>query len=83
MYSFFQVEGCAAFEKIFAEVFAAYKTGYTANDEPADDGPGDEGFGDEGFGDEEFGSGDGSRAGHEEHLLAISQWGGVLTDDVS
>ena len=67
-----------AFEKIFAKVLAAYE-----NDEPADEGLDDEGFGGEEYGDEEFGSGAGSRASREEHLLAISQWGGVLTDDVS
>ena len=74
----FQVQGAAALEqikKILTKVYDAQKAGYTTADEPADDVPG----GDEG----EYDEGSGAHGHNEDRLIAISQWRGLFTDNVS
>ena len=77
---YFQVQGAAALEqiqKVLSLIHDAQKAGHNTADKPkpADDVPG----GDEGRDDE----GSGGQGDHEGHLIAISQWGGLFTDDVS
>ena len=74
----FQVQGAAALEqikKILTKVYDAQKAGRNTADKPADDVPG----GDEGKDDE----GSGGQGDYEGHRIAISQWRGIITDDVS
>ena len=76
----FQVQGAAALEqikKILTKVYDTQKAGHNTADKPADDDdiPGD----DEGRDYE----GSGAQGDDEGHLIAISQWRGLFTDDVS
>ena len=80
----FQVHGAEALEQIqkaLSLIHGAQKSDHNTADKPkpADDVPG----GDEGRDDEGSGSGFGSQGDHEGHLIAISQWRGLFTDDVS
>ena len=74
----FQVQGAAALKQIkeiLTKVYDAQKAGYNTADKPADDVPG----GAEGRDDE----GSGAQGDNEGHLIAISQWRGLFSDNVS
>ena len=81
----FQVQGAAALEqikKVLSQIYDAQKAGYTIDDEPADDVPEDDAD-DEADEEGEDYEGSGARGPNEDHLIAISQWRGLFTDDVS
>ena len=81
----FQVQGAAALEKIkkvLSQIHDAQKAGNTIDDEPADDVPEDDAD-DEADDEGEDYEGSGARGPNAAHLIAISQWRGLFTDDVS
>ena len=78
--AFLQVDGAEAIEQIRDALFlipSAQKSGHNTDAEPDDDVPG----GDDGRDDD--GSGGHSDTVTRGHLVAISQWNGLFTDDVS
>ena len=83
----FQVQGAAALEeikKVLSQIYDVEKAGYTIDDEPEDDVPEDDADdeADDGADDEDY-EGSGARGPNAAHLIAISQWRGLFTDDVS
>ena len=74
----FQVHGTAALEqirRILTKVHDAQKAGHNTADKPAEDAPG----GDDGEDDK----GPGGHGDYDSNRIAISEWRGIITDDVS
>ena len=68
-------EALERIQKVLSLIPGVQKAGHNTDAEPADDVPG----GDEGRDDE----GSGAHGDSGGHLIAISKWGGLFTDDVS